>query len=274
VHLNRWLSAAQDALVTQNYRSLWLSDVHLGTRASRASELLDFLNHAKADKMYLVGDIVDLERMKSRPRFCDQHMRVVSELVRLAKTGTEVLYIPGNHDYEFRNLVGQELFGIPILMEAVHETAGGERLLVTHGDLLDGRIRKGTNLEKFGAAAYFLLAETEVLINKWRKSFGHDYVSISMSIIQKLRGAREYIRRFETFAAELARERGLDGIVCGHIHKPNIRRFDGILYANDGDWVDHQTALGETQDGQLQLLTWEKGAISVGTRYEVESLAA
>ena len=260
--------------MTQNYRSLWLSDVHLGTRASRASELLEFLAAVNADRIYLVGDIVDLERMKSRPRFCDLHLRVVSELIRLARTGTEVLFIPGNHDYAFRNLVGQELFGIPILMEAVHETASGERLLVTHGDLLDGRIRKGTNLEKFGAAAYFLLSETEVLINKWRKSLGHDYVSISMSIIHKLKGAREYIRRFETFAAELARERGLDGIVCGHIHKPNIQRFDGILYANDGDWVDHQTAIGETADGKLQLLTWQNDELAVGTRYEAEPLAA
>ncbi|MCG8370128.1 MAG: UDP-2,3-diacylglucosamine diphosphatase [Proteobacteria bacterium] len=260
--------------MTQNYRSLWLSDVHLGTRASRAAELLNFLAEVKADRIYLVGDIVDLARMKSKPRFCDLHMRVVSELVRLAGSGTEILYIPGNHDCEFRSLVGNDILGVPILMEAVHETASGERLLVTHGDLLDGRIRQGTNLERFGAAAYFLLSETEVLVNKWRKSFGQDYVSISMSIIHRLKGAREYIRRFERFAAELARERGLDGIVCGHIHRPNLRRLDGILYANDGDWVDHQTALGETRDGELQLLTWQNDEVSVGTRYELEPLAA
>ena len=146
--------------MTQSYRTLWLSDIHLGTRASRAPELLDFLSEVSADRIYLVGDIVDLERMKSRPRFCDEHTRVVAEFVRLAKNGTKITYIPGNHDYELRNLVGSELFGIPIVMEAIHETAGGERLLVTHGDLLDGRIRQGTNLEKFGAAAYFVLSET------------------------------------------------------------------------------------------------------------------
>jgi len=199
---------------------------------------------------------------------------VVSEFVRLARTGTEIIYIPGNHDYEFRNLIGHELFGIRICMEAIHETAGGERLLVTHGDLLDGRIRQGTNLERFGAAAYVVLSEFEVLVNHWRKNLGQDYVSISMNVIRKLRGAREYIRRFERFAAELAGERGLDGIVCGHIHKPAIRRFDGILYANDGDWVDHQTALGETREGQLQLLTWQDDRISIGTRYEARPLAA
>jgi UDP-2,3-diacylglucosamine pyrophosphatase LpxH len=260
--------------VTQSYRSLWLSDVHLGTRASRAAELLEFLASVEADRLYLVGDIVDLQRMKSKPRFCDLHMRVVAELVRLAKNGTEVLYIPGNHDHEFRNLVGHELFGIRVHMEAIHETASGERLLVTHGDLLDGRIRRGTNLEKFGAAAYVVLSELEVTINKWRKTLGHDYISLNMGIIQKLKGAREYIRRFETVAAELARERGLDGIVCGHIHRPNIRRFDGILYANDGDWVDHQTALGETPDGELQLLTWQNDEVAVGTRYAIQPLAA
>ena len=260
--------------MTQSYRSLWLSDVHLGTRASRASELLSFLAEVSADRIYLVGDIVDLQRMKSKPRFCDLHMQVVSEFVRLARTGTEVLFIPGNHDYEFRNLVGHELFGIPILMEAVHETPGGERFLVTHGDLLDGRIRQGTGLEKFGAAAYFLLNECEVLINHWRRSLGQDYLSISKSIKSKLSGAREYIRRFETFAAELARERGLDGIVCGHIHKPNLRRIDGILYANDGDWVEHGTALAEAPDGELQLLTWEHNELSVTVTPGAELLAA
>ncbi len=120
--------------MSQSFRSLWLSDVHRETRASRASEL-----------------------------------------VRRAKTGTEILYLPGNHDYAFRDLIGQELFGIPIRMEAIHETAGGERLLVTHGDLLDGRIRQGTNLERIGAAAYFLLSEFEVLVNHWRGSVGTRY---------------------------------------------------------------------------------------------------
>lgn len=260
--------------MTQSYRSLWLSDVHLGTRASRASELLSFLEEVRTDRIYLVGDIVDVKRMQSRPRFCDRHMQVVAEFVRLARTGTEILYIPGNHDHVFRNLIGHELLGIPIHMEAIHETAGGERLLVTHGDLLDGRIRQGTGLERFGAAAYVVLNEFEVLVNHWRRSLGQDYVSISMNIIRKLRGAREYILRFELFAAELARERGLDGIVCGHIHKPHMRRFDGILYANDGDWVDHQTALGETADGELQILTWQDDQVSIGTRYEAEPLAA
>lgn len=258
----------------QRYRTLWLSDIHLGTRASRASELLNFLDTVDAERIYLVGDIVDLARMKSRPRFCDLHGQVVSELLRLARTGADITYIPGNHDHEFRNLVGNDLLGIPIRMEAVHETARGERLLVIHGDLLDGRIREGTNLEKFGAAAYHVLSELDVLVNQWRKSLGRDYISLSMNIVRRLKGAREYVRRFEGVAAELARERGFDGIVCGHIHKPNLCRFDGILYANDGDWVDHQTALAETHTGELQLLTWQDDEVNLGTRYENEPLAA
>lgn len=260
--------------MTQSYGTLWLSDVHLGTRASRAAELLEFLSEVRADRIYLVGDIVDLKRMKSKPRFCDLHMRVLSEFVRLAKTGTEVLFIPGNHDHELRRLVGSEVLGIPILMEAIHETPGGEKYLVTHGDLLDARVRQGTRLEKFGAAAYLLLSETEVILNHWRRQLGQDYLSFSKRIKYELAGAREYIRRFEAFAIELARERGLDGIVCGHIHIPNLRRVNGILYANDGDWVEHHTALAETSDGALRLLTWNASEVNVNAQLGVDRLVA
>lgn len=245
------------------YRSLWLSDVHLGTLSSRADELLDFITAVRADRIYLVGDIVDLQRMKTRPRFPDAHMRVVAAFARLAAHGTTVIFVPGNHDHEFRNLDGQELCGIPVRLEAVHERPNGERLLVTHGDLLDGRIRKGTNLEKFGAAAYLLLMEADVLLNRWRRILGRDYRSLSAGIKRRLKGAQEYVRRFERVAVEYARERGFDGIVCGHIHRPNLRRIDGILYANDGDWVEHGTALAESEDGTLQVLTWRSGTISI-----------
>ena len=246
-----------------SYRSLWLSDVHLGTRASRAPELLDFLSEVQAEKIYLVGDIVDLERMKSKPMFPDTHMRVVAELARLAASGTEVIFIPGNHDHEFRSLVGRDVMGMPVMLEAEHVMPSGERLLVHHGDVLDGRIRKGTNLEKFAAAGYFLLTEADNIINAWRRRMGHDYYSVSAAIKRKLAGAREFIRLFEQVAAEHARERGFDGVVCGHIHKPNVRRIDGTLYCNDGDWVEHGTALAETADGDLQLLSWQSRSIRI-----------
>lgn len=262
--------------MTLTYRSLWLSDVHLGTLSSRADELLDFIRAVSARRIYLVGDIVDLERMKSRPRFPDTHMRVVAELVRLAARGTEIVFIPGNHDHEFRSLDGQDLCGIPVRFEAAHERPNGERLLVTHGDLLDSRIRKGTNLEKFGAAAYVFLMEADVLLNRWRRILGRDYRSLSAGIKRRLKGAQEYVQRFERVAAEYARERGFDGIVCGHIHRPNVRRIDGCLYANDGDWVEHGTALAEAEDGTLQILTWQSGGVVSEVEFveEMRGLAA
>jgi len=255
-------------------RSLWISDVHLGTLSSRADELLLFLRAVRADVIYLVGDIIDLERMKSRPRFPDAHIAVVTELARRAARGGRIVYIPGNHDHEFRAVAGIELCGIPVELEAVHERPNGERLLVTHGDLLDGRIREGTNLEKFGAAAYRVLTEADVMVNRWRRAFGRDYLSLSSGVKRRLNGAQDYIRRFEHVAAQYARERGFDGIVCGHIHRPNIRRIGGCLYANDGDWVEHGTALAEAYDGELRILRWGDGVLREQAVERAAALAA
>ena len=257
-----------------NYRSLWLSDVHLGTLSCRAEELLDFIAAVDAKRIYLVGDIIDLQRMKSRPLFPDPHLRVVAELARLAAAGTEVLYIPGNHDHEFRRFAGRELTGIPVMLEAVHERPNGERLLVTHGDLLDGQFGSNTGLERFGAASYRFLTETDVLLNRWRRVRGREYLSLRTGIKKRLKGAQEYIRRFEHVAARHARERGFSGIVCGHIHRPNLRRIDGCLYANDGDWVEHGTALAEDTDGTLQILRWQSGSITIDFAEEAQWVAA
>ena len=260
--------------MAERFRSLWLSDVHLGTGACRAAELLDFLEEVRADKIYLVGDIVDLERMKTRPRFPDVHRAVVSKLVSLASDGTEVVFVPGNHDFEFRALAGREICGIPVLLEAAHQTLAGQKLLVMHGDVLDGRIREGTNLEKFGAAAYFLLTEADILINRFRRSLGHDYYSMSASLKARLSRARQYVERFEAVAAQYAAERGFDGVVCGHIHKPNVRYIDGVLYANDGDWVEHGTAFAETASGELKLLGWRRELVTIDANGGADLLAA
>ena len=246
-----------------SYRTLWISDIHLGTKPSRATDLLNFLNEVRADRIYLVGDIVDLERMKVSPIFPKSHLNVIAKLVQLANQGTEVIYIPGNHDHEFRNTVGKEICGIPVMYEASHELPSGQRLLVVHGDILDGRIRKGTNLEKFGAAAYAMLTEADVLYNRLRESLGGEFMPVCSGIKRRLKSAREYIERFENVAAQYALERGFDGIVCGHIHRPEIRQIGDSLYANDGDWVEHRTALAESMDGTLQILNWRLDGVQV-----------
>jgi UDP-2,3-diacylglucosamine pyrophosphatase LpxH len=244
-----------------SFKTLWISDVHLGTSASRAADLLEFLSSIHADRIYLVGDIIDLEKMRVRPQFPDLHRQLVSLLIHLGNTISDVTFIPGNHDHQFRDLAGRDICGIPVRLEAEHLTATGRRLLIAHGDILDGRIRKGTNLEKFGAAAYAVLTRLDVLVNELRSRLGHDYVSVMSQIKHRLSSANEYIRRFEEVAASYARERDYDGIVCGHIHRPGIREIDGVLYANDGDWVEHRTALAEDDDGTLRILRWEGGRV-------------
>ena len=255
-------------------KSLWISDIHLGTAAARAADLGDFLDGVTAEKIYLVGDIVDLERMQSRPQFPDSHRRIVSKLIALANSTADVVFIPGNHDHQFRDLAGRDICGIPVHLEASHTTGQGKQLLVTHGDILDGRIRKGTNLEKFGAAAYGVLTQLDVLVNQLRTRLGRDYLSLSSQIKRRLSSANEYIHRFEEVAASYAAERGFDGIVCGHIHRPGIRNIDGVLYANDGDWVEHRTALAEDQDGALQILRWDSGTVTPEPVLEVPRIAA
>jgi UDP-2,3-diacylglucosamine pyrophosphatase LpxH len=260
--------------VAASYRTLWISDVHLGNNASQANDLLNFLTEVRADRTYLVGDIVDLERLKRRPCFAETHLRVIAELVRLASQGTEVIYIPGNHDFQFRSWAGRDICGIPVALEAIHETATGRKLLVMHGDVLDRQIRQGTGLEKFGATAYLLLMEANTIINRIRRRLGQDYFPLMAGIKRRLRGANAYIERFEEVAAEYAAGRGFDGVVCGHIHRPGIRMINGCLYFNDGDWVEHRTALAESGDGSMQILNWQKDAVSVEVLGETTPLAA
>lgn len=257
-----------------SFRTLWLSDIHLGNPAARAGDLLSFLDSVECDKLYLVGDIVDLKRMKSRPSFPELHREAVKRFLAIAFGDTEVTYVPGNHDYEFRDLAGRELFGIPVRLECEHVTAAGQRLLVTHGDILDREIRKGTNLEQFGAAAYTMLLTLDAMINDVRNRLGRDHLSLMTGIKTRLASANEYIRRFEEVAADYAKRRGFSGIVCGHIHRPGMRMIDGVCYANDGDWVEHRTALAETRTGELKILRWANGALHVDAPPTERPLAA
>ena len=245
-----------------NYRTLWISDVHLGTSACRAEDLLEFLDAVTADKIFLVGDIIDLERMETRAVFPDSHRQVLARILQLSQSGTEVVYIPGNHDYQMRQLVGRDILGVPVMFEASHVRADGHRMLVKHGDLLDAEIRQGSGLGLFGASAYRVLVNLDVAVNKLRSRLGRQFLSVSANVKARLASADEYIRQFEQLAARHAADRGFDGIVCGHIHQPRIRYIDGIHYANDGDWVESRTAIGETKDGVLEVLRWQEGSVA------------
>jgi len=239
-----------------SYRSVFISDVHLGTPDCRADYLLDFLDHCHCDRLYLVGDIIDLERMRRRTVWPRSHSQVIAAVQAKAAQGTEVIYIPGNHDAAMRGLAGQTLNGIQIRTEAVHATADGRRLLVRHGDELDGSTHYRASFQGLLDRGYNLLLAANRGIASLRSACGLPYWSLTMALKTILPAAQGYIRRFEAAAIASARAEGYDGYVGGHIHQGTIRAEHGVVYCNDGDWVEHCTGLIETAAGELQLIHW------------------
>ncbi|MFP4695790.1 UDP-2,3-diacylglucosamine diphosphatase [Thiohalospira sp.] len=244
-----------DHTVPNPVRTLFLSDVHLGTPDARAEELLAFLEGVECETIYLVGDIIDLHAMRRRgTTWPESHDAVLRHLFRRARAGVEVVFIPGNHDESFRDLAGTALGRIRVAQEAVHTTADGRRMLVTHGDELDSAVCCNRLVSIAGDAGYALLLALNRATNRVRRRLGWPYWSLAGHIKSRLGRAQEYIRRFEDAALHLARERGFDGVICGHIHQARLRREGQGIYANDGDWVESCTALVEEPDGSLRLV--------------------
>ncbi|MEL7023348.1 MAG: UDP-2,3-diacylglucosamine diphosphatase [Pseudomonadota bacterium] len=236
--------------------SAFISDLHLGTAGCRAERILDFLEHLNVEQLYLVGDIIDLERMQQSVHWPESHTRVLQRLFQMTALGTEVIYIPGNHDARIRAFAGTTFKGIKIRMNAIHTTQSGKRLLVTHGDQFDSELKIGSLKEKIGSAAYQWLVSFDVGVNRVRARFGYEDVSIASAMKLRIKSAQQYIARYEALALSHAKRRGLDGIVCGHIHKPAIIESDDVVYYNDGDWVEHCSVLVEATDGTLANYQW------------------
>jgi UDP-2,3-diacylglucosamine pyrophosphatase LpxH len=239
-----------------HFRTIWISDVHLGTRACNANLLLDFLKHTESDTLYLVGDIVDGWRLKKSWYWPQQHNDVIQKLLRKARKGTRVLYIPGNHDEAARQFVGQSFGDVDVHEDWVHETADGRRLLVIHGDQFDVVVKYAKWLAHVGDKAYELLLHLNTALNMARRRLGFSYWSLSAYMKQRAKKAVEFVGRFEVALAEEARRRGVDGVVCGHIHTAEMKDMQGMTYLNDGDWVESCTALVEHADGRLEILHW------------------
>ncbi|MGB8363038.1 MAG: UDP-2,3-diacylglucosamine diphosphatase [Rhizomicrobium sp.] len=241
---------------TRHHRTIFISDVHLGTRGCKADLLADFLTRNTCQTLYLVGDIVDGWRLKYRWFWPDAHSRVVQAILRKIDGGTRVIFVPGNHDELFRAYCGREVAGVEIVREAVHETADGKTLLVIHGDHFDAVIAYAKWLAHLGDWAYTVALH----LNEWchcaRRLLGLRYWSLSAYLKQKVKNALEYICRFEEAVAGDVRARGFDGVVCGHIHHAAIKTIGGVLYHNDGDWVESCTALVEDTRGNLEILRW------------------
>ncbi len=239
------------------HRTIWISDIHLGTPGCKAEFLLDFLKWNESDTLFLVGDILDGWRLRNGWHWPQSHNDVVQKLLRKARKGTRVVYVPGNHDEFARGYVDHAFGGIEVVHEAIHRTADGRRLLVTHGDLFDGVVQRARWLAILGDHLYTMILALNHWFNRARARMGFGYWSLSQYLKQKAKGAVSFITDFELALVREARQRGLDGVVCGHIHKAEIRMVDGVLYCNDGDWVESLTALVEDHAGQLRLVEWK-----------------
>ena len=240
----------------RRYRTIWISDVHLGTRGCAAEMLIDFLDSTDSETMYLVGDIIDGWRMKKKFYWPATHNDIVWRVLKRAKRGTRVVYIPGNHDEMFRQFTGLNFGGIEIRRKALHTTADGRRLLVLHGDEFDAIMLAHRWLAFVGDWLYTTLMRCNHIVNKVRSWLDLPYWSLSKHAKTRVKNAVEFISRFEEVVAHEAGTRGVDGVVCGHIHNAEIRDIAGIEYYNDGDWVEGCTALVEHFDGRMEVLHW------------------
>jgi UDP-2,3-diacylglucosamine pyrophosphatase LpxH len=240
----------------RHHRTIFISDVHLGTKGCKAAMLADFLDRNTCDTLFLVGDIVDGWRLKHRWYWPEAHNRVLDVLLHKIDAGTRVIFIPGNHDEIFRGYCGRAVAGVEIMHEAVHVTADGRRLLVLHGDQFDAVIAYAKWLALLGDWAYGMAMELNELCHGVRRRLGLEYWSLADFLKQKVKNAVEYIGRFESAVACEVRARGLDGVVCGHIHHAAARQIGNVLYFNDGDWVESCTALVEDRSGKLEILYW------------------
>jgi UDP-2,3-diacylglucosamine pyrophosphatase LpxH len=239
-------------------RSVFVSDVHLGFRSSSSHYLLDFLKSLDTEYLYLVGDIVDVWSLKKSFYWPQEHNNVLRLVLSMAKRGTKVIYIPGNHDEIFREYVGHVFGNLEIRQEALHTTADGKTLLVVHGDQFDGIIKCASWLGFIGEFAYDAILWLNRHFNWMRKKFGMPYWSLAAYLKQKAGTALTYISAFEQAVVHEAKRRGLDGAVCGHIHRAQIATIQGTRYLNCGDWVESCTALTEDEFGSFSLLHWSE----------------
>ncbi|CAA7621711.1 Protein conserved in bacteria [Magnetospirillum sp. LM-5] len=247
-----------DAAPSRRFRAIWISDIHLGTRGCKAEYLLEFLKQTESDILYLVGDIVDGWRLSKSWYWPQAHNDVVQKLLRKARKGTRVIFVPGNHDEFARHYLDHSFGGIEVAEQAIHYTADGRRLLVLHGDSFDGVVTYAKWLARLGDGAYTLALALNHWVNLARRRLGLPYWSLSAYLKHKVKNAVQFMADYERTVADEARRQGVDGVVCGHIHHAELHEIDGILYANDGDWVESCTALVEHLDGRLEILRWQE----------------
>jgi UDP-2,3-diacylglucosamine pyrophosphatase LpxH len=247
----------------RSLRTVWISDIHLGTPGCQAEALLAFLKTTDCETLYLVGDIIDGWQLRRSWYWPQTHNDVVQKILRKARKGTRVVFVPGNHDEFARKYLQHNFGGVDVVEDCVHTLADGRRLWVTHGDLFDGVIQCAKWLAYAGDVAYEFILKVNRRFNVLRAHLGLPYWSLSKYLKLKVKRAVSYVSDFETAVAHEALRRGLDGVVCGHIHHAEMREIEGVLYCNDGDWVESLTALVEHHDGRLEILDFGSQAMPV-----------
>jgi len=248
------MHAKPDAI--RRYRAIWISDFHLGTQRAQAELILDFLRHTESETLYLVGDIVDNWSLKKTWYWHQTHNDVIQKLLRKARKGTRVIYIPGNHDEQFRDFAGTAFGRLAVRRDDIHIAANGKRYLVLHGDEFDGVVKYAKWLAYLGDTAYEAAMSLNGVVNGTRRRLGLPYWSLSAYLKNRVKKAVEFLSSFETAMAREARRRGADGVIGGHVHTPEMRLIDGIHYLNDGDWVESCSALVEHFDGAFEIIHW------------------
>jgi UDP-2,3-diacylglucosamine pyrophosphatase LpxH len=244
----------------RHFRTLFISDVHLGSKAAKADFLIDFLRHHEAETIVLVGDIVDGWRLKRNWYWPQAFNDVTQKFLRKARKGTRIIYIPGNHDEFLRDFPGTHFGGVEVADRIIHEAADGRRYLVLHGDEFDVVVRHARVVAYLGDWAYDAAIAINVVFAAVRRRLGLPYWSFSSWAKQQVKTAVNFIGEFQKVVVEEARRNDADGVICGHIHHAVITEIDGIRYINSGDWVESCTAIAEHHDGRMELITWQKVA--------------
>jgi len=241
----------------KSYKTVFISDIHLGTKMSQADKLLDFMKTFECEKIYLVGDIVDCWAMSKKNIWNQFHNDVVQKLLRKARKGTEIIYIPGNHDDVMRNYCDNEFGHVIITNEAIHLGVDGKLYLVTHVDQFDIVMKNAEWLAHLGSWAYDVSISMSVMLNKIRNLLGLSHWSLSSYLKYKVKESVNFIGDYEETLTKYVKNKGLNGIICGHIHHANIRDIDDVRYMNCGDWVESCTALVEHHNGTFEIIRWE-----------------
>lgn len=240
----------------KNYKAIFISDIHLGSKACQAKLLLDFLKHNDSQKLYLVGDIVDGWRLKRKWYWPQSHNDVVQKILRKARKGTEIIYVPGNHDEGLRRYIGTHFGGIEVRNTDIYEAVNGNKYLVIHGDNFDNVMLYARWLAYLGDYAYDFVLSLNNVFNGLRRLMGLRYWSLSSYLKIKVKNAVQFISEYEHAIANEAQKAGVQGVICGHIHHAQMKQYGDIIYMNDGDWVESCTALVEHLDGTWEIVFW------------------